>query len=172
MSTSPTVDNNSILTKGLQSSLNVTEVVDGLLRFATDTGRMYLDVGNTRVPISEVVELYTEDQIKDLLAPLPKIYVSSDTHRAFVYSYSTLTWVDLAAVQITAVTDQNVNKVLWFSDTTDEQPNYDANLTYNPHTELLSAPNIQATTAYIGNMRIQNSLNQDNTSHTVLIDFI
>lgn len=173
MGTSPTVDNTSILTKGLQSDLATTEIVDGLLRFATDTGRLYLDLENTRVPISEIVEIYTEQQIKDTLAPLPKIYVSSDTHRSFVYSYTALEWVDLAEIKLTVSTTTNTDRVLWFSETTASQPTYAANLTYNPNTNLFTAPNIKATNiAYIGNMRIQNSLNQDNTSHTVSIDFI
>lgn len=168
-----TIDNSSILTKGLQSDLNDTEIVDGLLRFTTDTGRLYLDVDDSRILISETVDLYTEYEIMTLLAPLPKIYVSSDTHRSFVYSWSTLQWVDLAAVRLSVSETEDVDKVLWFSETTDEQPTYSSNLKYNTNSNLLSAPNIKATTsAYIGNMRIQNTLNPDNTSHTVLIDFI
>lgn len=170
--TSPTVDNTYILTKGLQSDLNSTDIVDGMLRFTTDTGRLYLDIGTTsRILISETVDLYTEDEIKELLAPLPKVYVSSDTHRSFVYSYTTLSWVDLAACLLTVNSD-NANKVLWFSDTSDEQPEYDASLTYNPSTDTLTAPNIKATAMmFVGNMRIQNTEKADH-SHSVLIDFI
>lgn len=174
MSVSPTVDNVPIYTKGLQSDLNTTPIEDGKIRFTTDTGRLYLDIGsNNRILISETVDLYTEQEIKAILAPLPKIYVASDTHRAFVYSVSTLSWIDLAAIKLSEATSANADKVLWMSDTSDEQPVYDAGLKYNPSTDLLIAPNIKATTTmHVGNMRIQNTLNPDNTSHTVLIDFI
>lgn len=170
-----TLDNDSILTKGLQSSLATQEIEDGKLRFTTDTGRLYLDIKEeespgSRVLISETVDLYTEYEIFNLLAPLPKVYVAKDTHRAYVNDG--LYWYDLAAVQPTATVVENQNKVIWFSETTDNQPVYDANLHYNPSTQLLTAPNIKATVGYIGNMRIQNTLNADNISHTVTIDFI
>ncbi len=168
---SGTLDNTSILTKGLQSSLNTTPIVDGMLRFTTDTGRLYLDVDSERVLISETVDLYTESQIKQILAPLPKVYVSSDTHRSFVYSYSTLEWVDLADVKLAASPSENTEKVLWFSETSDTQPEYDANLTYNTSTDTLTVPNIKTTVTYVGNMRIRNAENADH-SHTVTFDFV
>ena len=168
---SGTLDNTNILTKGLQSSLNTTPIVDGMLRFTTDTGRLYLDVDSDRVLISETVDLYTESQIKQILAPLPKVYVSSDTHRSFVYSYSTLEWVDLADIKLTASPSEDTEKVLWFSETSDSQPEYDANLTYNTSTDTLTVPNIKTTITYVGNMRIQNTENVDH-SHTVIFDFV
>lgn len=161
-----------ILTKGLQSDLNSTDIEDGKLRFTTDTGRLYLDIGTTdRVLISEYVSIYTEQQIFDLLAPLPKIYISSDTHRAYVSTG--LEWIDLAAVKLSVAASANTDKPLWFSATTDEQPIYDSDLTYNTYSDTLKTPNLEVSnTAYIGNMRITNTLNQDQTSHTVLIDFV
>lgn len=168
---SATIDNDVILTKGLQSDLNTTPIVDGLLRFTTDTGRLYLDTDSGRVLISETVDLYTEAQIKQLLAPLPKVYVSSDTHRSFVYSYSTLTWVDLADIKLTVAVSEDAEKVLWFSSTSDTQPKYDANMTYNTSTSTLTVPNIKTTITYVGNMRIQNVENLDH-SHTVTFDFV
>ena len=167
---SGTLDNTSILTKGLQSSLNETAIVDGMLRFTTDTGRLYLDVGTDRVLISETVDLYTETQIKQILAPLPKVYVSSDTHRSFVYSYSSLEWVDLADVKLAVSPAEDVEKTLWFSETSDTQPEYDASLTYNTSTDTLTVPNIKTTVTYVGNMRIQNAENADH-SHTITFDF-
>lgn len=171
---SPSVDNTKILTKGLQSSLNSLPVQDGMLRFTTDTGRLYMDVGNDRILISEYVTIYTEAQIKNLLVPLPKIYVSSDTHRSFVFDFTALEWMDLAAINLSVSTTEDVDKPLWFTDLSgDHNPEYNANLKFNTQSGLLTAPNIKATdTIYVGNMRIQNTLNSDNTSHTVLIDFI
>ena len=168
--------NFSILTKGLQSALAHQEIEDGRLRFTTDTGRLYLDIkeegtAGERILISETVNLYTEYQIfNEILAPLPKIYVASDTHRAYVSNG--IQWFDLAAVKLAATVAENSNKVIWFSETTDEQPVYDADFHYNPNSQLLTVPNLKATIGYIGNMRIQNTLNADETSHTVTIDFI
>ena len=172
-----TIDVSSILTKGLQSELATTDIEDGKIRFTIDTGRLYLDLkpegsAGERVLISEFIDIYTESQIKnDVIAPLPKIYVASDTHRAFVYYTATLSWVDLAAVKPSASAVENVNKPVWFSNTTDEQPVYSSNLHYNTSTNTLTTTNLKATTAYIGNMRIQNTENLDH-SHTVLIDFV
>ena len=175
MSQESTLTNVSLLTKGLQSSLATQAIEDGKLRFTTDTGRLYLDIkpsgsSGERILISETVDLYTEEEIFDILAPLPKVYVASDTHRAYVSNG--VSWFDLAAVKLSVTTSTNVNRPIWFSETTDEQPSYDTNLYYNPNTQVLNAPNIKATTAYVGNMRIQNTLNPDNTSHTVTIDFV
>lgn len=170
---SPSVDNTKILTKGLQSSLNTLPVQDGMLRFTTDTGRLYMDVGNERVLISEYVTIYTEAQIKALLVPLPKIYVSSDTHRSFVFDFTELAWIDLATINLAVSATEDVDKPLWFSETTENTPEYNTNLKFNTQTSLLTAPNIKATgTMYVRNMRIQNTLNSDQTSHTVTIDFI
>lgn len=168
--------NVSILTKGLQSALAHQAIEDGKLRFTTDTGRLYLDIkeegtDGERILISETVDIYTEYQIfNEILAPLPKVYVAKDTHRAYVSD--ALHWYDLAAIKLAPTVAENSNKVIWFSDTTDEQPAYDADFHYNPSTQLLTTPNIKAEVGYIGNMRIQNALNADNTSHTVTIDFI
>ena len=45
---------NRILSKGIESEL--PKVVDGRLRFTTDTGRLFLDNGNERVEISDFVK--------------------------------------------------------------------------------------------------------------------
>ena len=44
---------NRILSKGIESEL--PKVVDGRLRFTTDTGRLFLDNGNERVEISSKI---------------------------------------------------------------------------------------------------------------------
>ena len=174
MSQENILTNSSILYKGLQSALNTQAIEDGKIRFTTDTGRLYLDlieggVGK-RILISETVDIYTEEEIFDLLAPLPKIYVAKDTHRSYVTDG--INWYDLAAVKLSASDNSNTNKPIWFSETTDEQPVYDVDLNYNPSTQILTTPTIKATTGFIGNMRVRNALNPDNTSHTVTIDFV
>ena len=70
---------NQILTRGLGSSLSSTPVVDGKIRFATDTQELYIDFGVARIAITDVIKGKTESQIKALNPPLNKIYLSSDT---------------------------------------------------------------------------------------------
>lgn len=75
-----------VLTKGTESELSTTPVKDGKLRFTTDTGKVFLDVGNSRREISDLVKKYTENQIKAITDPFDKIYISSDTHKLFIYT--------------------------------------------------------------------------------------
>lgn len=76
---------NQILTKGLKSALLNTTVESDKLRLTTDTYELYFDNGNTRIKISDIIKDYTEEEIKSLLAPLPKLYLSSDTHKLFIF---------------------------------------------------------------------------------------
>ena len=75
---------NRILSKGIESEL--PKVVDGRLRFTTDTGRLFLDNGNERVEISDFVKGQTSTQITGTLAPLPKFYLASDTNVLYFYA--------------------------------------------------------------------------------------
>ena len=76
---------NQILTKGLKSALLNTTVGSDKLRLTTDTYELYFDNGNSRIKISDIIGDYTEEEIKSLLAPLPKLYLSSDTHKLFIF---------------------------------------------------------------------------------------
>lgn len=132
-------------TKGYQSSLDSTEIEDGKLRFTTDTGRLYLDIvensNGKRVRISDIEDSLTEDEIAAILAPLPKIYLAKDTHKAYVFADSR--WYDISRVM-----PQELNKkaatesdyYLWFSGPDAEQPEYDKDIKYDINTNCLYAP--------------------------------
>lgn len=74
----------NILTKGLFSSLKTVPVEDGKVRFTTDTNQLFVDADGERHEVSDVIRGYTESEIKSLLAPLQKLYLSTDTHKFFV----------------------------------------------------------------------------------------
>ena len=74
-----------ILTKGYQSALSNTPVEDGKIRVATDTGQLFIDDNGTRTEVTDFVKGHTEEEILATIAPLPKIYLSSDTHKLFVF---------------------------------------------------------------------------------------
>lgn len=74
-----------IFTKGLKSALLNTAIVADKLRLTIDTHELYFDNGESRVKISDIIIDYTEEEIKSLLAPLPKLYLSSDTHKLFIF---------------------------------------------------------------------------------------
>ena len=76
-----------ILTRGISSQLPA--VSDGKLRFTTDTRCLYLDNGNTRIQISDVITGNTEAQILDIIAALPKLYLASDTFNLWYKSGAT-----------------------------------------------------------------------------------
>ena len=50
----PTVTYSEILTKGLKSALATTEIENGKLRFATDTGELFLDDNNNRTNLNMI----------------------------------------------------------------------------------------------------------------------
>lgn len=163
----------NILTKGLQSSLNSTEIEDGKLRFTIDTGRLFLDVDDgtkkERVRISDVENGLTEEQIFSIIAPMPKIYVSTDTHRAYVGTG--LEWIDLASVNLSLAEIADIELPLWFSATDAEQPSYAADLTYNTSKKKLSVTNVSTETVEVGGLKITDTKNENNT-HTVEFSFV
>ena len=61
-----------ILTKGLESSLDTTEIEDGKLRFTTDTRNLYLDLVESgvkrRIKISDIDDTLSEEEIFSILA--------------------------------------------------------------------------------------------------------
>ena len=72
-----------ILSKGYYSSLAGTSIEQDKLRFTLDTGQIFLDTADERVEFTDFVKGLTEAQIQDTFAPLPKFYLSSDTHKLF-----------------------------------------------------------------------------------------
>lgn len=84
---------NHILSKGIESDLPV-DVGENKLRFTTDTGRLFLDnEGLDRIEITDFVKGLTKDQILSTISPLPKVYISSDTHEIFTYDTTENEWV-------------------------------------------------------------------------------
>ena len=165
------------LTKGLESSLQSQLIENGKLRFTKDTGRLFVDlvegVVSKRIKISEVINDKTEDQIINLVGPIVgKIYLSTDTHRAFTYTGTTM--VDLASLNLSVATSEDVDKPLWFSDTSDDSPSYDTDVTYNTSTEELKAPNVVASESVKVNGMIITESSQtidDKEVHTVRFNF-
>lgn len=166
---------NNILTKGLQSSLTNTAIVDGTLRYTTDTGRLYLDVapeGSTpvRLKIGDIEDSYTEQEIFDLLTPLPKLYISSDTHKAYVST--TTEWIDISAINLKVSETKDADQPIWFSTTADEdeKPVYSDNLSFNTNSNTLKSSNVTVSnTLQVGTLKITDSLNTYNNKR--IIDF-
>ena len=75
---------NKILSKGIEADLPV-QIKEGKLRFTTDTKRLFLDTNGERIEFSDFIKGMTETQIKGILAPLPKIYLASDTKTLWYY---------------------------------------------------------------------------------------
>lgn len=78
---------NRILTRGLESELPLN-VDDGKLRFTTDTGKIFLDCGSSRIEFTDFIKDKSEQQILQTQNPLPKIYLSNDTSKLFYYDQS------------------------------------------------------------------------------------
>ena len=143
-----------ILTKGLQSSLSTTAIGNGILRFTTDTGKLYFDINNTRTLINDAITDYTDSQIKNLNNPSTvKLYVASDTHRIYVYNGTSM--IDVATivpVDSTATTDTYI----WMGSKQDGVPSVDPDLTYNPSTKDFRAGGLKVTKTTEGNTPVLN----------------
>ena len=82
-----------VLSKGKQD--NLPGIEKGMLRFTTDTGRIYLDFDDDkRVEFTDFVKDKTKDQILAIENPLPKVYLASDTHEMLVYDTISHQWVN------------------------------------------------------------------------------
>ena len=160
----PTESYDAILTKGLKSQLATTPVENGKLRFVTDTAELFLDDNNVRTEITDIIDSYTEAEIAQILAPLPKVYLTTDTHKMYVNVSGT--WYDISAINLTAVpsTDNN-DQVIWFSQSSANEPRYDADLKYNRSTKTLSV-----LKAAIGSVQIYTTTDQ--VSGDVTVDFV
>lgn len=77
---------NKLFTRGVKSSLSSVGLDDGKIRFATDTEQLFIDTSAKRIEISDVVKEYTESEILAILAPLPKLYLASDTGKLYSYN--------------------------------------------------------------------------------------
>ena len=75
----------NILTRGYQSSLDKTNIEDGKIRFTMDTSQLFIDIDSERKEITDFIKGKTEQEIRSIIAPLPKFYFSSDTHK-FLYN--------------------------------------------------------------------------------------
>jgi len=83
----------SNLTRGLQTTLDETPIEDGKIRFAVDTGRLYIDSEHDRIPITDVIYGLTYAEIIALEHPLPKVYLTSDSHQVMSYDYKEEEWI-------------------------------------------------------------------------------
>lgn len=86
-------DPEKILTKGTESALNNLPIDYGKLRFTTDTARIFLDLKDKRIEFTDIIRNYKEAEIKKIVAPLPKLYLSSDTHKLFYYENG---WISIS----------------------------------------------------------------------------
>lgn len=138
----------NILTKGLQSSLNSTPIEDGKLRYTFDTGNLYLDVvqgeSSTRVKISDIVMGMTEEEIGNILVPLPKLYLALDTNRLYFYD-PVKGWRDTSGSKLVQTERPDSNQSIWFSENDETQPSYDDTFSYNSADKKLNVTNISTS---------------------------
>lgn len=85
--------NTPFLSRGLQESIDKTEIKDGKILFAIDSARLFIDTKNDRVEISDFVKGLTYSEILALKSPLPKLYLSSDSHQLLLYDFKEEEWI-------------------------------------------------------------------------------
>lgn len=102
---------NKLLTRGLKSALSSVALDDGKVRFATDTEQLFIDTASKRIEISDIVKGNTESEILAILAPLPKLYLASDTNKLYSYNNG---WVCVndEALDIAVVTKEETDAMM------------------------------------------------------------
>lgn len=75
-----------VLTKGYQADIDKLDLEEGKLRFAIDTARLFLDTATKRIEFTDIIRTMSENQILALKAPLPKVYLATDTHKMYIYT--------------------------------------------------------------------------------------
>ena len=83
----------NIVTKGYESSINNTPIEDDVFRLTIDTRQLFADVNNERLEITDFIKGMTEEEIRSVIAPLPKFYFSSDTHKFLIYNSDIDEWI-------------------------------------------------------------------------------
>ena len=135
-------DIEKILTKGLQEDLPVV-FTEGVLRFTTDTKRLFLDTSSARLLISDVIADYTEAQLKVLASHIAgKVYVANDTFRVYVSDGTDL--LDASRIIPVSASD-NQDYYIWMNGGSTGAPKYNSGFSYNPSTKNLKAGNLSIT---------------------------
>ena len=62
-----------------------SNIVDGQFIIATDSRQIFLDSGNRRLPLTDLVVVATEEERLDIAEPLPKLYLVTETGRIYYY---------------------------------------------------------------------------------------
>lgn len=78
--------------RGNESNLSTTAISNGQILVTIDSGRMFIDIDNSRIEISDVIRK-TESEILAILAPLQKLYLATDT--GALYYHNGTDWVKI-----------------------------------------------------------------------------
>lgn len=142
-----------ILRKGLQANLATTDIDDCVLRFTTDTLRMYIEDGETRREITNVIYKMTEEEITEADTWLPKFYIARDTMKVFVSDGFTLADVtnEFIPSAIPNTETQVYYPVLKSADGVTNNKGYTTSFGFNPSTKELN----------IGDLRITQTVDED-----------
>ena len=81
------------LSRGLQKTIDETEIKDGKILFAIDSARLFMDTKNGRIEFTDVVKGLKYSEILALKSPLPKLYLSSDSHQLLLYDFKEEEWI-------------------------------------------------------------------------------
>ena len=84
----------STIKRGLQSSID-----NGKIYFSTDQLRIFMDTANERLEYSDFVNGLTHDEVISLKNPLPKMYLTTDTHEFLSFDFVAKRWVSYRGPQ-------------------------------------------------------------------------
>ena len=74
---------------------------------AKDTKELFMDIQGTRIHITDIIHLETEDDMNDILAPLSnKFYFIKETN--CLYNYNNNTWIPVSD----CVTMEDIDKII------------------------------------------------------------
>src|SRR5574344_229334 len=81
--------------RGTSKSLDSTAIENGSFNVCEDSGELYIDLDNFRIPMNSVKFGLTLAEIKALDTPGRKLYLASDTGRLLAYDSNALSWITI-----------------------------------------------------------------------------
>ena len=151
------LDIEKILLKGLDDDIPVS-IADCALRFTTDTKRLFIEDGTSRIEITDIITSMTESQIINASSLMAKIYVASDTLEMYVSDGTDLEKVN-KFVPVAISDNQNYYPVMRSADGT-QVKGYNTNFAYNPSSKTFTVGGMTVT---------QTSVTVGNTTTTTIL---
>lgn len=78
--------------RGSEEKLSRTKVLNGTINVCIDTGNVYFDIDDQRIPTRDITIKDTETQVRSIPNPGPRMYFAKDTCNLMFFDINSLKW--------------------------------------------------------------------------------